>query len=220
MKSFDQMRHTFPDFYAQVREVHQNSSGKHRGHGLDHDVTVATLAVRISPDEKIADAAWIASMLHSIDHLFPNMNYVDSKLGELMNRLPRGYFTHIELKTIMAAVLRHAEMNRDDQSLVQQVLMDADRLANLQLAVIIRAGQYRPTIPALEFDHLDASHSQEYRKPANILDNIRVSMRDYLPQLRITKAKIIAVGYVKQLEEFLKNLELQYEEIGLRGAVL
>ncbi len=222
MPSFSTLKETFQKFYVSVKLGHQDTDKRHRGHGFDHDAVVATLVLAIAPNERTATKAWCAALLHSTDRLTGGDA---EQTREIMNshskHLPDNFFTEEEVSEIITAALRHDELNQSDQSLTQQVLMDADRLANLMLAVVIRAGQFRPNIPALEFDHLSRPNPQStYKTPHSVLDNIRSLSDSFLPQLRIDKAKELGQAYAEELEHFVEKTESQYKDLGLEGISL
>lgn len=230
MKKFEEYRATFTAFYNAVAKAHRNSARPHRGHGLDHDVTVAQIAAMIAPDERTAEKAWCASLLHSIDRMVEKnedkelfaKNVADATASLTINFLPPGYFTTEEEIEIWRAACRHGELNQEDQSITQQVLMDADRLANLQPAVVIRAGQFMPELPAFEFEYLAGERNLEttYYNPKSVLDDLRNNIAEYVPKLRLPKAKELAAGYVATLEGFISALEKSYRDIGLVGISL
>jgi hypothetical protein len=189
---------------------------------LDHDVTVAMLAVRIAPDERTADKAWAAAMLHSIDRLIPKGDDPRSLTWSCGAELPSGFFSTSEVAEICEAACRHGEMNQPDQSVTQQVLQDADRLANLQLTVVIRSGQFQPEIPAFEFEFLSGKRNpaSTYYEPRNILDDFRTMLIDYPPSLRTPAGKELGARYARDLQDFISKVEASYEELDLRGITL
>jgi hypothetical protein len=223
MPSFSQLRETFKDFYESVKHDHQSNDQSHRGHGLDHDVVVAAQVLLIAPDERTSIKAWCAAMLHSTDRMYGDD---DAKTRAVMvehsSHLPHNFFTKEEVEEIIEAALRHSELNQPDHSLTQQVLMDADRLANLMLTVTIRGGQFRPNIPAVEFEYLEGSQNPEstYRIPRSVLDNVRASIEAYIPQLRIPRAIELGHEYATTLQNFISTAEKQYRDIGLSGMSL
>ena len=214
----------FADFYEEISKLHKRSPHPHRGHGIDHDITVAQIVDWISPNPRVAQKAWCAALLHSVDHLVDkdNEGLVEQQTKQLLGHLPLRFFANYELAEICQAAVRHGERNQDDQSLVQQVLMDADRLANLMPAVIIRSGQFRPEIPAFEFDYLNGERNpaSTYHRPKSVADGLRANIAEYLPMLRIIKAKELARQYISDLETFLAALEKSYEDLGMRGIKL
>ncbi|MDZ4240741.1 MAG: HD domain-containing protein, partial [Patescibacteria group bacterium] len=209
--SFEDLRKKFREFYVVVRDGHEQSKRAHRGHGLDHDVTVAQIAVMIAPDERTAEKAWCAAMLHSTDRLVEkgNKEKEEAHMRANLKSLPERYFTSEEKEEIFLSAYRHEELNQDDQSVTQHVLMDADRLANLMPAVIIRAGQLLSDIPALELEYLEGKRNPKttYHEPKSVLDDLRNNVAEYTPKLRMPKAKELAMKYVKRLDYFIKSLE-------------
>ena len=214
--SFESQKNKFLDFYNKVKEGHHLSQRQHNGHGLDHDVTVGQLVLAISPDNRTADKAWCAAMLHSTDRIVEN-GAVKDHMKECLQYLPVDFFTKEEVVEILEAALRHGELSQNDQSLTQQVLMDADRLANLMPAVIIRSGQFRPSIPAFEFEYLDGkpNPASTYREPKSILDDLRISITEYLPQFRVSMAIELAHRYARQLEAHIQSVEESNKELSL-----
>lgn len=193
------------------------------GHGLDHDVTVAQIATRIAPDPRTAEKAWCAAMLHSVDRMFErgNTKLIEEQTRVLLKFLLDGHFTIEEIEEICQAALRHAELNRDDQSITQQVLMDADRLANLMLSVVIRAGQLMPGIPSLEFEYLNERNpATTYHDPKSVLDDLRNNLAEYPCKLRTPAAVALSAKYTKQLEAYIASIVESYGELGLTGMSL
>ncbi|KKU82065.1 MAG: hypothetical protein UY07_C0004G0010 [Parcubacteria group bacterium GW2011_GWA1_47_8] len=163
-------------------------------------------------------------MLHSMDRMAKKnedkvefMKNVGVIILAHLDSLPIGYFDSEEIIEIWNSAWRHGELNQNDQSITQQVLMDADRLANLMPAVIIRAGQFLPNIPTFEFEYLAGKRNPEttYDKPRSVLDNLRNLIAEYIPKLRTPKAKELAVEYVRTLEGFISALEESNKQLGL-----
>lgn len=220
-RTFEEYRKIFADFYESVKLSHEKSTKPHRGHGIDHDVTVAQIAMQIAPDNRTSEKAWCAGMLHSVDRMVEQEN-VEKSTRNLLSNLLLEHFNLSEVEEICQAAIRHGELNQDNQSIVQQVLMDADRLANLMPAVIIRAGQSMSELPVFEFEYLVGERNPEttYYKPQSVLDDLRNNIKEYVPQLRILKAKKLAERYVVILEEYIKSLEESYGQLGLVGISL
>jgi|SRR5271154_910358 len=221
MSDFNRMRERFGALYQGVRELHQSSLRAHRGHGFDHDVTVAQYVLNIAPDAHAGGMAWCAALLHSIDHLVGADN-VEVKTCELAALIPHEIFTNAERGEIVEAAVRHAEKNRHDQKLCQQVLMDADRLANLQPVLLMRSGQYRPYIPVLDLAYLDEKPdpTSTYSEPRTVMDDVRLCIVEYRPQFRLPKAVELANIYIGQLERYMSELREAYKFLGLAGTQL
>lgn len=222
MMTFNETRAMFPHFYEAIKRGHLNTTHpRHGGHGLDHDVTVAMIAMSIAPDNHTGLMVWCAGMLHSVDRTVES-ELVSETMQKFSSLLPETLFTRAEVLEIMDAAFRHSELNQDDQGVVQIILMDADRLANLQSAVIVRAGQFLPHIPAFEFEYLMGACNPEttYHKPKSVLDNLRNNIAEYIPKLRNEKAKILGARYRDELQEFITRLEKNYQDLGLIGVDL
>ncbi|MBA3789278.1 HD domain-containing protein [Patescibacteria group bacterium] len=221
MNSFEDYRVLFRNMYVAVKEGHEKSPMKHRGHGMDHDVTVAQIATLIAPDDRAKKLGWVAGMLHSTDRVVP-ADQLTVALTSYLHALPEGYFTNEEKQKIVEAVLRHSELNQDNQSDVQQLLMDADRLANLTVALFIRGGQFRPDIPAFEFTYLNGTQNpaSTYKYPKSVLDNIRADLEEYLPQLRLPAAKELGTTYAERLSQIIAWIEKDYHDLSLAGLQL
>lgn len=216
MRTFNEIRNHFLDFYNEVKNGHiHTSSLSHQGHGLDHDITVSMLAVRIAPDSRLGEKAWCASMLHSVDRVV-EAKMVESVMNEYAKHL-HPFFSQREIEEIVEAALRHGELNQPDQNEIQVVLMDADRLANMQSAVIIRGGQFRSTLPVFEFGYLEGKVNpvSTYENPQSILDNLRLIISQYVPQLRLPKAKTLGAFYANRLTAYVESIEQDYKDLNL-----
>ncbi|MBP6948856.1 MAG: hypothetical protein KBC41_02055 [Candidatus Pacebacteria bacterium] len=220
-KTFEDFKKLFPEFYNSVKNLHNSTSHiDYGGHKIDHDITVSMLAVKIIKDKKVAKKAWCAAMLHSVDRMVPK-----EKIKATMETISKSlnhFFNDVEIKEIIEAAFRHSERNQHNQSETQQVLMDADRLANMQYAVIIRGGQHRPNLPVFEFEYLSGKCNplSNYESPKSILDNLRIIITSYTEQLRIPKAKRLGDVYGKKLQKFITSIEKDYEYLGLKNSVI
>lgn len=220
-EKFEQYRERFRDLYDAIKRM-RASTGLwhpcHRGHDMTHDITVAQFVIMISPDERTAEKAFCAALLHSMDYLIAR----DESVGERIRMTfsshgPHSYFSLVEYEEIIEAAIRHKELNRDDQSLTQQVLMDADRLAGMMLTTVISLAKCAPELPAFEFEYLgEMSPATTYKKPASTLDNTRTHFW-YMPMFRLPKAKEIATDLQAQLRAQCDAIKAQYEQIGLAG---
>lgn len=225
--SLKTLMESYPGFFAHCLETHTKSSRPHRGHGYDHDIVVAALALKIAPDDepKTAEDAALAAMLHSFDRLVErgDVTAFEGLVDKALEIIPNGHVSVSRKQAIRAAALRHAELNQGDQSLTQQILMDADRLANLMATVIIRAGQFLPEIPPLEFNHLDpedGNPAATYHKPCSVLDDLRTNISEYVPRLRVAGAIALGRQYAVQLRGYIELIASQHDDLGLAGLVI
>ena len=216
LKTFNEIRNQFFDFYNEVKAGHMNTTSQyHRGHGLDHDITVSMLAVHIAPTVHIGEKAWCAGMLHSVDRVVEADKVKETMYAYTRHLQP--FFSQHEIDEIVEAAFHHSELNQADQNETQTVLMDADRLANMQSAVIIRGGQFRNTLPVFEFSYLEGkiNPSSTYENPQSILDNLRLIISQYIPQLRLPKAQTLGSLYATRLTTYIQSIEQDYKELNL-----
>ncbi len=230
-QTFDHFRGLFADFYGAVKEWHGNAPHPNGAHSLEHDVTVSMLVVRIGPDDRTIEKAWCASLIHSVDRQFGRYSNQEEKeviqqatiqkMGHLLAYLPADYFSQEEVEEIFQAALRHSEMNQDDQSLVQRVLMDADRLANLMMSLPMRAAAHQYKQPVLELQYLDrVNPASTYADPLSAIDDVRWCIHDYLPQMRLPLAVALAQVCAQRLEGYLALVKADYDDLGITGIVL
>jgi hypothetical protein len=221
MPTFDKLRAKFGRFYDLVRSTHQEGAEVNRGHDLLHDVTVGQYAVLLAPDVRTAEKAWIAALCHSQDYLVGrNKKRFRERVRYLLAQLPKD-ITKLERREIEDAAIRHGEKNRDDQSLTQQVLMDADRLAILMMGVTFRIGQGSPHIPVVQLEHLEAVNPESsYANPKSCLDDLRWCINEFLPQFRIPKARDLAEKKIAQLKQFIEHVCAEYRGLGLTDVAL
>lgn len=218
--SFDEYRDRYAGLYGALKDLRQQSSRAHRGHGLDHDVTVAQLADTIAPDEMTAHKTWCAALLHSIDHI------VDADMVVEVTRMCahslENIFSPDEGEEIVQAALLHGRVDLEEYSLTLQCLQDADMIANLMPAVVIRAGQFQPHLPAFEFEYLSEAPNPRstYREPKSVLDDFRLMLDQYLPRLRLPRARELAYQYADTLRWYVVAVEKSNKGLGLSGVTL
>ncbi len=229
MPGFNEYRTRFLPLYEGVKRLHETGPG-HQGHGLDHDAAVAmmgTIIARRVAGGHLANMAFCAGMLHSLDHLVQN---VPEELIRLLD-LTADIFTNEERDDIQRAVLRHAEFKDKDlatRSVVQRVLMDADKLVNMDPIVIVRAGQFFPNTPAIELDHMNppsgqtyANTASTYQDPRSVLDNLRGSLEWTEPGwMHFPVSQQMAVERANFIRSFISNAEDAFEPLGLVGVIL
>ncbi len=198
MSTFEEYRKRFRGLYDAVKQLHESSSHPHQGHGLDHDVTVAMFGVRISPDARTAEKAFCVGMMHSTDRIVEQTE-IPRTLITCLDHLPAHYFTPGELDEIYNAAFEH-EVPQDDDSLVKQVLMDADRLANIMLSGALRAAQWLNGKPVVEFEYLAGARNPAttWDAPCSALDGVRV-VYQMLHPMRTPKGIELAKVHVAQI---------------------
>lgn len=154
-------------------ETHKAFSSQgigNRGHGVEHDLKVASYASRIAPDDYTKELSWIAALLHSTDRFIPQeevSNTVETKLVRFICLPAR------DLSLIHEAVLEHHKPNDPADNPVTVILKDADRMANLDIDVILRAAQLHSTAPVYLIHTIGRPHPEStIGKPKSVLDNL------------------------------------------------
>lgn len=222
-KSFDTYRKEFSTFYHHLEKEGVTSN---KGHGFEHDITVASIAVLIAEDEVTQRLAWVAAMLHSLDHKLvvegedKNASYFYSKVqGEICKKLallPTGIFQKEDLVIIEDAVLHHGERSPNNRSQTLHVLQEADMLANMSLDVAMRGGQYRPNIPAIELDYIESINPlSSYSNPQSVFDAIQITITEYVPKITLKKAIVLAEQRKNDLELYVEKVRKAYRDVGL-----
>jgi len=224
---FECYRSRFPTLYDAWELVHDASKRAHSGHGKDHDAAVAMMTQRIAPDERTAEMAWVAGLLHSIDHLVGKESYEET-LDSLLTQVYMD-FDPPEIAEIRDAVLKHNGRNEPSDSLTLVTLRDADRLINIQPLVIIRSGQFHPSIAAIELEHIGKNPGgrlnpeSTYHDPKSVRDAL-VSCLEWESDpnfcLRLPAAIEIGKRDFQYLREFLARCEEPFHNLGLAGVRL
>lgn len=215
MISFEQYRDEFRPLYDAVKRAHHASPHKHRGHGIDHDVTVAQMAAYLSDTPGLARTGWVAGLIHSADRVVGKEAF-PSKLREYLSELPKECFTPAEIEEIYLAALEHDKKIAPHQTPTQAVLQDADKLVNMQSMVVIRSGQFHPDMTALEFDHLTKMNPQStYHLPKSVFDALRILPLEYPDMLVTPKAKELSRVYGVRLERYAEHVFEDHEMLGL-----
>jgi len=217
VKSFEEYRTQFHDVYAHVKREHLASPNRHQGHGFDHDVAVAQMAARIAPSERLADMGWVSGLMHSTDRLIEADQY-QSSIDKLLTLIPPNLFTPQEINDIYLAVLEHDQKTPAHRSPVQEVLQDADKLVNMQATVIMRAGQFRPDLPVLEYQHLSTKNPMStYQDPQNILDNLKIMYSENPDLLFTEKGRELGAVYADRLAAYAQQVTDDCSMLGLTG---
>jgi len=228
MRVFEDYRDQFRSLYDAVKSVHGNSGRPHRGHGFDHDVTVAMTAVFIAPSERVAERAFCAGLMHSADHCVTREE-LGTTLNGYLSKIPRD-FSDKELAEIKEAVLRHREYkgrNLKTRKPTQRTLMDADKLVNMEPLVIARSGQFHPGIPAIETHWVGkrggryANPASTYANPCNLLDDIRGCAEWAEPGwMHYPISRQLATVRAGFIVDFIRRAEDVYHPLGLAGVEL
>lgn len=213
MYTHNYFRERFSDLYNAVLTMHAQSPLQHRGHGFDHDITVAQMTQEIVSDDSLRDKVWVAGMVHSVDRVVKPA-VVEETTRTLVAQTAH-VLSELDREEVIQAALRHSEKNQDDQSVTQIILMDADRLVNLQPLIIIRAAQHYPHIPAIVLDHIGDTHPEStHVNPQSVLDNLR-SCLEWETWFRIPEAQRRATEACVYIRDYITRAEETYHQLGL-----
>ncbi len=216
----------FPKLVKQVKKAHEKYGLTASGHDFDHDLRVANYALMIAPDARTGRLAAAAGFCHSADHLLrkdlghsrdPNR---ETKIKKLIRRwLENTDFTNEEGHEVVSAVLRHETANKKTDTLVDITLKDADRLANLDADVIIRGGQFRPHLLAVDPINLEHDPAASYYNPRSVLrdiENCILWTKKSGPYvLRFPRARKLGKLRAAVLQFVIDSIHSQRKEAGL-----
>ncbi len=129
------------------------------------------------------------------------------------------HLTSNEIDVIVHAVTTHESANNENDTPVQIALKDADRLANLDLDVVIRSGQFQPHLMAVDPVHMENDPDANYRDPRSVLWDVNNCIswtKEEGPYvLRLPKARKMGMYRAAALQSFIDTIKLQRAEIGL-----
>lgn len=219
-EEFTAQKNKFNTFFSELKKTHRELTIENldnRGHGFDHDLMVAQYGLLVCEDDNKKDSVWVAGLLHSFDRLFGEN--AENEINRLLEFIPNELISKDNKSEIKLAIHDHDGPNKDDDSHVKMVLQDSDRLANIGSILIIRSGQFRPNIPSLELDYLDHANPQStYNEPRSIMDDIRTTLewenKDGY-NIRLSKSKELSKKHFQYLRDFINEIRLKFEEVGL-----
>lgn len=216
-QKFEELRTKHRKFYNAVKRLHDSFTNQ-RGHDMYHNVHVAIYGLMVA-DEAIRELVWLAAIPHSLDRIAGDESFETNVRNCL--RLVEG-ISATDLDTVFDAVMKHGRLNDESDSPVLVALKDADRLANLQLTLVIRAGQHRPNIPACEMRHLrtsnplcPASDPASHSKPQSVFDDLRYCSANWPRMMRTDAGERLVEPLVQEIKDFLDKATKQYEELGM-----
>jgi hypothetical protein len=144
------------------------------------------------------------------------MEAFKSFVEEALSKLPVEHFTINEIDEMRQAALRHGEKNGPNQSLTQQVLQDADRLAILMVAILFQIGQGYQKLPVLQLEFLSENNpASTYDEPCSCIDDLRNCISEFVPQFRLPNAIEMVQEKVSRLNHIIGLIQLEHMEIGL-----
>ncbi|MSU55025.1 MAG: hypothetical protein EXS46_00620 [Candidatus Taylorbacteria bacterium] len=212
---FVRNRAKFAGLFERIKAIHHEIVVAGRdvnGHGFDHDVMVAQYAAMISENERVAEMAWVAGLMHSLDRHFPDS--FNAKIEECIV-LVGHLFSVAEIEEIRVADRVHSRLNDPLDGPVTIALKDADRLANVGALNIIRGGQHRPNIPACVMESLGGLNpASTFKRPASCYDATFYNL-EWWDMLRSEKARDLGRADFEYTRAWQRSVEAKFAQVGL-----
>ncbi|MEK7629878.1 MAG: HD domain-containing protein [Patescibacteria group bacterium] len=216
----------FPNLAAVVRKTHLDEKITGGGHDFEHAARVAQYAYIVSEGEVFRNLAGAAGLCHNADRVLQTRLKVGrrdvsaDKIRDLVLEWlsSESAFIDSDKETIIDAVLKHGGKNDDSDSPILVALMDADRLVNIELDLVIRSGQFQPDLPAVDFVFFLSDPTADYKNPKSVLRDIFHSLEwetDSRFQIRLPRAVEMAKSRFAALRTFIQTIELQLKDSGL-----
>ncbi len=199
-----------------VREDHKSQNALvGTGHDFTHALMVGQYALQIT-SEHLCTLGWVAALFHNTDRLYPEKS--EEKIAEkVCGYLTTTQINDINQKLIVEAVLKHSKKPSADDSPLTIVLMDADKLSNMGLAAIIRAGQFRPNVATIDLRYLDKKPPRyTFKNPGSVYWDIYGHIEWYEQKyFRIPKARELAESLYQEERAFFDQVARPYNQVGL-----
>ncbi len=207
--------------FTRMCQFHEQHASWGSAHDLFHDLMVAGYALVIADDlsgdsTELHEAAWVAAMLHSIDRFIPDATDQTDFLRDALDWCPENSAVIRWWHNILSAVLNHNKPNDDADEPITIILKDADRLANINPLVIVRAAQSHHGLPPTDPRWLGMRSTPDstYSNPLVITDGV-FSSTEWETWLRLPTAKRIAAKYFDHLWHFYQLIAVAHDESGI-----
>lgn len=216
----------FPNLCRMIFQSHLENHIVGGGHEFDHVLKVGQFALNIAEDEAVGKIAAAAGLCHNADRIVEVAgNYARNqgplkRVRELVNCWLNNNqeLTSTEKPQVLRAVMHHAGRNLESDRPAVVALKDADRLANLELDVVIRAGQFLADLPALDPVQLLHDPQASFKDPKSVLRDICHCLEWIQVEsvkIRLPKAMALAKPRADALSNFFGTLLKQRQEMGL-----
>ena len=211
-------RQRFEVLYETVKKLHNDAvgaTGIAGGHGFDHDLMVAQYGIYIAPDAHTGTLAWVAGMLHSTDRIVA-AHELEPRLQQLLSLLP-GDISGRDRELILDAVLKHSRKNEVDDTIITIALKDADRLANTNPGVLMRAGQFCNALPFViptiaRSPGVDIPNT--YNDPRSAYDSLAFNI-EWETWFRLPKAQQLGQEHCAYLRQYMLDVRQSYAAMGV-----
>ena len=206
---------------GQVKLSHERNvqTGSAQGHDFYHVLRVAHCCLEIAEDDVTAELAWVASIVHNADRLYPHLS--EKTLEEyLYHLLETADLNGNEKLLVVTAVLNHSKRNNSEEGAVTICLKDADKVVNLEADVILRAALCRATLPMFDprYTQGEADSAATYKNPRSMFRSLEYVLEwvdEEKGWFRLPKARALAENRAEFIRYFLTVWTEQLERSGM-----
>jgi hypothetical protein len=201
----------YPELVIAVKTSHE-THGLKGHHDVYHAARVGDAAYRITletwKDASKAHLAGIAGLCHNADRMLglDVMNPPEDDITRVIHTwLNTTDLDHAARAVVTEAVLKHDKKNDPEDSDILIALKDADRIINLDLDVIIRAGQHNHDIPAIDYTHFVSSTTASYIHPGSVARMFAFLLEWVDPKSDVCIRTEIGLTMARQRAEGIQN---------------
>lgn len=215
----------FPELFARVEKDHE---GLQEGHDIEHVKRVTHYGGVIyraewPGDERGAQITEFTCLFHNADRVLEKRIGKENVTRALIGEQVRRWFSPLyvllegEQETVLNAVLAHNDKNKPDHSNVAKALRDADRVVNLELDVVIRAGQRYHEKPPLDYDRF-FRRPPDFNNPQTVMEDLALSLEWVDPSLphcmQTPTGMKLGMERAAALHYYFNTLKYQLKESG------
>ncbi|MEK7166158.1 MAG: HD domain-containing protein [Patescibacteria group bacterium] len=217
----------FSDLWKVVYFRHLKSGILSGCHDPFHTARVGQYAFEIAETPDVARLAGVAGLCHNADRILQH----DLKVGrkdvpmEMVRDLVNKWLDCIDLSKddrdlILDAVLNHSLPNDSNDGPVLMALKDADRLANLELDVIMRSAQFYPDFPVVDPVNWLSDPTATFREPKSVVKDLANNAEwgnfgDPKFGIRLSKAQLRATEFTNFLLDYIERVRKCWTDAGL-----
>lgn len=217
----------FPELWKAVYLRHAKSGILSGGHDSFHAARVGQYALEVAETDEVSRLAGVAGLCHNADRILQH----DLKVGrkgvpeEMVRELVNEWLDCTDLSEgergmVISAVLLHSLPNDPGDNPVLVALKDADRLANLEPDVIMRAAQFYPDYPVVDPAHWLSDPASTFREPKSVAKDLANNAEwgnfgDPKFGIRLPKAQLRATEFTNFLLDYLERVRKCWVDAGL-----
>lgn len=215
----------YPELVIAIKKSHDAYDLKGH-HDIYHALRVGDIAYRIAYETwdcvQTPRLSGIAGLCHNADRILSASDATPS--DEDVSRLIHLWLGETSLnwadrKIVVSAVLAHDQKNDPRDSNVLVALKDADRIVNLDLDVLMRAGQFRPTLPTVDYAHFIDSPTASFKNPESVIRSMAYVLEWTDPTtdvcIRTEAGLAMARTRSERIRNYLNDLKKQLQSEGV-----